>query len=108
MVRDNKLYTPPVSASILESITRDTIIRVARELLSLEVVERDIDRTELYICDEAFLCGSAMEITHIIDVDGYTVGDGKLGQITNKLSDIYYQIITGEISQYNDWLTPIY
>lgn len=108
MVRDNKLYTPPVSASILESITRDTVIRITKDMLGLEVVERDIDRTELYICAEAFLCGSAMEITHIIDVDGYTVGDGKLGKITNKLSDIYYQIITGEVSQYNDWLTPIY
>ena len=74
----------------------------------MEVVERDIDRTELYICDEAFLCGSAMEITHITNVDGYMVGDGRLGEITHKLSDIYYQIITGKISQYRNWLTPIY
>lgn len=108
MIRDNKLITPPVTASILESITRDTIIKSAKDTLGMEVVERDIDRTELYICDEAFLCGSAMEITHITNVDGYMVGDGRLGEITHKLSDIYYQIITGKISQYRNWLTPIY
>ena len=108
MVRDNKLITPPPTASVLESITRDTIIRVAAELLGIETLERDIDRTELYICDEAFLCGSAMEITHITNIDGLAVGDGKLGKITQDLSNIYHQIITGQLSQYKEWLTPIY
>ena len=108
MVRDNKLITPPITASILESITRDTIIKSAKDILGLEIVERDIDRTELHICDEAFLCGSAMEITHVTNIDGYNVGDGKLGVITHKLSETYYQIITGQISQYRSWLTPIY
>ena len=108
MVRDNKLITPPPTASVLESITRDTIIRVAAELLGIETLERDIDRTELYICDEAFLCGSAMEITHITNIDGLAVGDGKLGKITQDLSNIYHQIITGQLNQYKEWLTPIY
>ena len=108
MVRDNKLITPPPTASVLESITRDTIIQVAAELLGIETLERNIDRTELYICDEAFLCGSAMEITHITNIDGLAVGDGKLGKITKDLSNIYHQIITGQLSQYKDWLTPIY
>ena len=108
MIRDNKLITPPPTASVLESITRDTIIRVAAEQLGIETQERDIDRTELYICDEAFLCGSAMEITHITNIDGLAVGDGKLGKITQDLSNIYHQIITGQLSQYKDWLTPIY
>ena len=108
MVRDNKLITPPPTASVLESITRDTIIRLAKELLGIETLERDIDRTELYICDEAFLCGSAMEITHITNIDGLAVGDGKLGKITQDLSNIYHQIITGQLSQYKEWLTPIY
>ena len=107
-VRDNKLITPPPTASVLESITRDTIIRIAAEQLGIETQERDIDRTELYICDEAFLCGSAMEITHITNIDGLAVGDGKLGKITQDLSNIYHQIITGQLSQYKDWLTPIY
>lgn len=108
MVRDNKLITPPPTASVLESITRNTIIRIAAEQLGIETQERDIDRTELYICDEAFLCGSAMEITHITNIDGLAVGDGKLGKITQDLSNIYHQIITGQLSQYKEWLTPIY
>lgn len=108
MVRNNKLITPPPTASVLESITRDTIIRIAAEQLGIETQERDIDRTELYICDEAFLCGSAMEITHITNIDGLAVGDGKLGKITQDLSNIYHQIITGQLSQYKEWLTPIY
>lgn len=108
MVRNNKLITPPPTASVLESITRDTIIRVAAEQLGIETQERDIDRTELYICDEAFLCGSAMEITHITNIDGLAVGDGKLGKITQDLSNIYHQIITGQLSPYKEWLTPIY
>jgi branched-chain amino acid aminotransferase len=108
MIRNNQLITPPITASILESITRDTIIKIAKEQFGLEVIERDIDRTELYICDEAFLCGSAMEITHITNIDGYMVGDGKLGEITHKLSGFYYLIITGQNIQYQSWLTPIY
>lgn len=108
MVRDDTLFTPPPTASVLESITRDTIIRLAKDLLGIATVERDIDRTELYICDEAFLCGSAMEIGHITDVDGYTVGNGAVGSITRRLSESYHQAITGRLEQYRDWLTPVY
>lgn len=108
MVRDNTLYTPPCTASVLESITRDTIIRIAREILNIETIERDIDRTELYICDEAFLCGSAMEITQVVNIDGYAVGDGECGAITKKLFDTYYEVLTGKHQQYRHWLTPIY
>lgn len=108
MVRQGVLYTPPCTASVLESITRDTIIRLAKEVLGIETVERDIDRTELYICDEAFLCGSAMEITQVIDIDGYPVANGLCGPITKQLFDTYYQAITGQLKQYAGWLTPIY
>ena len=108
IVRDNVLFTPSVTASVLESITRDTIISIASDLLGIKTVERDIDRTELYVCDEAFLCGSAMEITHITDVDGYPVGDGTAGDMTQLLSETYHKLITGGLSQYRDWLTPIY
>lgn len=108
IVRDHVLYTPPVTASILESITRNTIIRLAKEVLGIETVERDIDRTELYICDEAFLCGSAMEVTHVIDIDGYEIGNGGVGPITRQLSDIYHQTTIGELKDFQHWLTPIY
>lgn len=108
MVRNGLLVTPPSTASVLESITRDTVIRIAREVLDVKTVERDIDRTELYICDEAFLCGSAMEITHITEIDGYSTGDGCLGRITRHLSDTYRKVITGQMEAYRYWLTPIY
>lgn len=108
IIRDNTLLTPPPTASVLESITRDAIIQIARHILHLDVVERDIDRTELYICDEAFLCGSAMEITAITNIDGYIVGNGVGGKITQQLSETYYQVITGQIEAYQHWLTPIY
>lgn len=108
MVRQGVLYTPPCTASVLESITRDSIIRLANEVLGIKTVERDIDRTELYICDEAFLCGSAMEITQVVDIDGYQVADGQCGSLTRKLSATYHQATTGQLKQYADWLTPIY
>lgn len=108
MVRDNKLITPPITASILESITRDTIIQLAKEVLNMEVVEREIDRTELYICDEAFLCGSAMEITPVINVDGIEISDEVKGSITKEIYKTYIEIVTGEKEYYKKWLTAIY
>lgn len=108
IVRDGRLITPALSASILESITRDTIIAFAPKELGLEVIERDIDRTELYICDEAFLCGSAMEVTAITSIDGVVIGSGKKGEITKQVHKTYLDIATGRLDAYKKWLTPIY
>jgi len=108
MVRDNKLITPPITASILESITRDTIIQLAKEVLNIEVVEREIDRTELYICDEAFLCGSAMEITPVINVDGIEISDEVKGSISKEIHKTYIETATGKKEDYKKWLTAIY
>lgn len=108
MVRDNCLITPPFTASVLESITRATLITLAREELNMQVIERDIDRTELYIADELFLCGSAIELTPIGQVDGLPVGHTRAGEITTKLHQLYLETVTGEISRYQHWLTPIY
>lgn len=108
IVRDGVLITPPVTASILESITRDTIIKLAKNVLNIETVERDIDRTELYICDEAFLCGSAMEVVSVLNVDGIAVGDGNPGKMTQSIRDIYLDAVAGRIKGYEKWLTPIY
>ncbi len=107
IVRDGKLITPPPTASVLESITRDTLIELARQILHIETVERDIDRTELYICEEAFLCGSAMEVTPISNVDGYEVGTGEYS-VTKMVHDIYLKAVTGNIRGYEKWLTAIY
>lgn len=106
IVRDNKLITPSVSSSILESITRDTILKLAKDL-GLTVLERDIERTELYMCDEAFLCGSAMEITAIYDVDKYKIS-ATAGSITKSLHNEYLRVVTGKNEKYLSWLTKIY
>jgi len=108
IVRDNVLITPPVTASILESITRDTIIELAKNVLNIESIERDVDRTELYICDEAFLCGSAMEVVPVLSVDGIVVGQGKHGKTTKAIHENYLDVVSGKIRGYQKWLTPIY
>lgn len=108
IVRDNKLITPPITASILESITRETIIEIARDVLKIDVIERDIDRTELYISDEIFLCGSAIEVTPIISVDQIKVGNGEIGEISEKIYKLYLSIVRGEVDEYKKWLTSVY
>lgn len=108
MIRDGKLITPQLTDSILESITRDTIIQLSRTELGLEVIERSINRTELYVCDEAFFCGSAVEVTPIIQFDGYKVGEGKPGKITCEIHKKYMEVVTGKNEKYMKWLTPIY
>lgn len=108
LVRDNKLITPPITASILESITRDTIIQIARDDLNIEVIERDVDRTELYICDEIFLCGSAMEVTPVKSVDNIFTNYKESGEITRKLHKLYLEVVSGKLEKYKNWLTPIY
>lgn len=107
MVRDRTLVTPPLSASVLESITRDTLLELATSVLHYWVEVRPIDRTELYICDEAFLCGSAAELTPILKVDGYVVGNGTPGPMTRELHQTYLQAAEGRIDQYRHWVTPV-
>jgi branched-chain amino acid aminotransferase len=107
IVRNGALITPPITASILESITRDTIINIAKNDFGLTVVERDIDRTELYICDEIFLCGTAAEITPIVSVDKIIVGNGKPGEITNSIKQRYFDIVRGKVNAYKEWILPV-
>jgi branched-chain amino acid aminotransferase len=106
LVRDGKLVTPQVTDSVLESITRETIIFIAREI-GVVVEERTIDRTELYMCDEAFLCGSAMEITPVLSVDKYVVGSGEGGELTDKLHREYLKIARGQGDCNINWLNNI-
>lgn len=106
MVRNGELITPQLTDAVLESITRDTVIQLAG-YLGIKVVERSIDRTELYTCDEAFLCGSAMEVTPVLSVDRYQITEDA-GEITDKLHRAYLDAAKGRISEYRDWVTPIY
>lgn len=106
MVKKGTLVTPTLTDAVLESITRDTVITLARRL-GYAVEERTIDRTELYTADEAFLCGSAMELTPLLSVDRYILTEGT-GAITGELHKAYLRAVCGRDSESRDWLTPIY
>ncbi|AVK36186.1 TPA: branched-chain amino acid transaminase [Morganella morganii subsp. morganii] len=108
IVRDNVLITPSLTSSVLESITRDTILTFARDTLKLKVEEREIDRTELYICDEIFMCGSAVEILPVLSVDKLNVGDGFKGKITKQIESLYFDILRNKSPEYKNWLTGVY
>ena len=106
IVKNNKLITPDVTSSILESITRQFIIEYAINL-GYEVKERKIDKTELYLADEVFLVGTAAEITPILKVDKFIMGNGKVGNITKKLLKDYLDIVSGKNEKYLHYLTLI-
>ena len=107
MVRNGHLVTPPTTSSVLESITRDTLMVLAREA-GLTVVERPVDRTELYLADEVFLCGSAAEISPIVSVDGYVLGNSLPGPITVSLLKAYLAIASGENLDHLEWRTVVH
>lgn len=107
MVRNGHLVTPPTTSSVLESITRDTLMVLAREA-GLTVVERPVDRTELYLADEVFLCGSAAEISPIVSVDGYALGNSLPGPITVSLLKAYLAIASGENLDHPEWRTVVH
>lgn len=107
MVKRGVLITPRLTDSVLESITRDTVITIAGDI-GIPVIERTVDRTELYVCDEAFLCGSAMGITPVLSIDKYLVESGKAGEITKQLHQSYSEAASGKINKYKNWLTPVY
>jgi len=108
IVRNGVLITPPLSDNILEGITRAAIIQLARDELGLETIERPIDRTELYMADEAFFCGTGAQVTAIASVDHRPVGTGKLGPVVRQLRDVYFAAVRGKLPQYRHWLTPVY
>lgn len=107
IVRNGALHTPPVSAGILEGITRDSVCTIVRDH-GIELHERDISRSELYWCDEAFFTGTAAEVSPIVSIDRRTIGDGKAGPLTRKMRTLYSDVVSGENKQYRHWLTPVY
>ena len=107
IIKNGTVITPQLTDSVLESITRDTVIKLAQSK-GLPVVERTIDRTELYTCDEAFLCGSAMEMTPVLSIDKYVIGDGNTGGFTKDLHLTYLDAVRGKIDEFKGWVTPIY
>jgi len=107
IVRDGKLITPSLASSALERITRDAIIKIAKDL-DIEVAERDVTRSELVMSDEIFLTGTAAEITPIISIDSKKIGNGKAGNITKKMMQEYIDIVMNKNDYYSHWLTSVY
>ena len=108
MVRDGDLITPSVTDDILEGITRDTVITIAREELGLTVRERAIDRTELFIADEVFFCGTGAQVAPCVKVDGRVVGDGTIGPTARRIGEVYYAIARGDDKRHAEWRTAVY
>jgi branched-chain amino acid aminotransferase len=108
MMRDGKLLTPPVTENILEGITRKTILELAREELGLEILERQIDRTEVYLCDELFMTGTAAQVTAVTKVDHRPIGTGVMGHVTRQLREIYDDAVRGKLEKYHHWNRPVY
>jgi branched-chain amino acid aminotransferase len=109
LVMNGELVTPPPSDNILLGITRDTVIKLAQRELGLVTRERQIDRTELYIADEIFMCGTGAQVAPVIEVDRIPVGTGQVGPIGQKLQDLYFDIARGKHPEYSkQWCTPVY
>jgi len=104
MIRHGRLITPERSDNVLEGITLDSVFQLARNELGLDVIERTIDRSELFIADEVFLTGTAAHLSAVTEVDRRAVGDGKVGPITRKLQDLFFDIIRGRNERYAHWL----
>lgn len=107
LIRDGVLITPDTTQSILESITRDSIMDLARNELGMQVVERAVDRTELYIADEVFMCGTAFEITPLVSIDKYEIGDGGIGPVTQQLERLLDDTMRGRTGLRPEWRTPV-
>ena len=106
MARDGVLYTPPVAGGILEGITRESIIRIARDK-GVQVEERRFSRDYLYCADEAFMCGTAAEITPVREVDDRRIGAGEMGAITKEIQSTFFRAVRGLEPKYTEWLTPV-
>ncbi len=106
MVKNGSLITPPLSSSILDGITRDSVMKIAKDL-NIDCIERRITREELYLADELFFTGTAAEITPIRSVDRIEIGEGKRGPITESIQNVFFGLFTGESDDKWDWLTSV-
>lgn len=108
IVKEGVIYTPDCSQNILEGITRKTVMMLAREYLDLQVVERAIDRSELYSCDELFFTGSAVGVQWVESVDHRKIGNAEMGPITRRLGELYESLVHGKLPEHRNFLTPVY
>ena len=108
LVIDGKLVTPPSSDIMLVGVTRDTVIKLVRNELGIETIERRVEHDELYAAEECFLTGTAANVTPVAEIDRRKIGSGKTGKITKKLQQIYFEVIQGNNPKYLEWCTPVY
>ncbi len=107
LVRDGVVITPDLTSGILESVTRDAALTLARDSLGMEVRERPVDRTELYVADEVFFVGNAVEITPIVTIDGHAIGDAIPGPVTRQLAGLLHDVARGTSDLHPAWRTPV-
>ena len=108
VLQGNQLITPPPNADILVGITRNTIMQLAVEQMGLQVVERPLARTELYVSDEVFFCGTGAQVAPVRSVDRRKVGSGHPGPVTRELQDLYFKVVQGKVDTYRHWCTPVF
>jgi len=108
MVRDGVVVTPPVTDNILEGITRRTVMELVQKELKLPLVERPIDRTEVYICEEFLMTGTAAQVVAVTRVDHRPIGSGVMGPITARLRELFDQVVRGKLPAYQHWNVPVY
>jgi len=108
LVRNGVVITPGVTSGIMESLTRDTILQLLRQELGIPVIERDVDRTELYVADELFFMGTGWEVLPILEVDGLPVKDARMGPIAKAIDSAYHDIVRGFNERFRGWLTPVW
>ncbi|HEX9043900.1 MAG TPA: branched-chain amino acid transaminase [Candidatus Limnocylindrales bacterium] len=107
IVRDGLILTPGLNDDILEGVTRAALIQIAGDL-GYPVEVRSIDRSEIYVSDEVFLCGTGVQVSPVVEVDHRRVGDGKVGPIARRIQEVYFDAARGRLPQYRDWVTPVY
>jgi len=108
LVQDGKLVTSKTTDNILVGVTRNTIKELAQKELGIEVIEREIDRSELYTSDEAFYCGTGAQVSPITSIDHRPLGDGNVGPISKKLQELYFDVVRGKVEKYKHWCVPVY
>jgi branched-chain amino acid aminotransferase len=108
MLHDGVLVTPPVSDNILVGITRAALIELAERELGLRTVERSIDRSELFVSEEVFMCGTGAQVAPIGEIDRRQIGNGGIGPVTQRIQDLYFEAVRGKLDRYRHWCTPVY
>ncbi|MFN8574715.1 MAG: branched-chain amino acid transaminase [Gemmatimonadaceae bacterium] len=108
IVRDGVAITPPVQSNVLEGIVRRSVIQLLRDDLGVTVVERNIDRSEVYLADECFMCGTGVQICAITKVEHRSIGSGTMGPVTGNLRTLFHEVVKGKVDKYHHWLAPVY